>query len=1176
MDSAFYGCANLSTITATDAPDLTGVTSLSGMFLSCTNFNGSINHWNTANITNMSSLLEGAESFNKPLNSWNTANVTSMNSIFESCKLFNQNLSNWNTANVTDMQDVFIYADAFNGDITTWNTAKVTTMQGMFYGATSFNQDIGNWNTGNVTNMLSVFVGASTFNQNIGNWNTANVTNMSSMFLVATSFNQNISNWNTANVTNMSSMFGGATSFNQNIGSWNTTNVISMVGMFNGATSFNQNIGNWSTANVIGMANMFNGAISFNQNIGNWSTANVTNMSSMFNGATSFNQNIGYWSTVNVTNMASMFTGATSFNQNIGNWSTANVTNMSSMFYGASAFNQNLAKWQLKSSVNLTNMFSNSGMDCKRYSATLIGWAASASVPTSRSLGATGRTYGTNATSARNTLTTTKGWTITGDAAGSTACTLASDASLSNLTSTAGALSPAFVSNKYAYSLPATTSATTSPTVTATVTDANATIEWSLNGSSYTTIPSGVASASIPLAIGFNNIFIKVTAENGITTATYILSITRGVITWTGSTSTDWNTASNWDLGSVPATGDEVVIPSTATTFPIISTSQSLKSFTVASGKTVTLNANLEVSGTLSNSGTISGDYKVVLNGTAPQPIIGVGTISNLEINKTGTATISSGSSKVNITGTLTSTAGTLATNSNLVLKSTASGTGRIAPVLGTITGSISQERYVASKTARSYSLVASPFVQSIASSWQQQVHITGAGTGGSVCPSLTANSNGFDATVTNAANMFVYDGSKAVNTRWTSIASTSINLTPGTGYRMNIRGPRSTGCALLDGTTNTVSAVTLTSAGTLSNANKNLGSFTTTVANNGDASSANDNYLLVGNPYPSEISFSDLLAANSGTAGINNTYAMFAPGNTIGNYAFWDGSTWTGAKAGLSDATGNIIANGQAFFVQGKAAGADIILNWAENQKTSNANNGYFRTQANPNHLRISYLLANGNQADEIMVKFADKPSNHELNDGDVISINSGAQNLKSMKAGRELAFNTRSINFINDTVQLNVASSSNGNFKLSFYDFDEFVAGTNTKIYLLDKYTGSIQLMNDVKEYPFTVNTSDAASFGKGRFVVVFSKPAPMAIVPFHIGVKAYPNPVITELKVQLPQGSWTLRITDVTGKALVQQQASSRLQTINMAKLAPGTYFLETIDGHGEKSIQKIVKQ
>lgn len=143
----------------------------------------------------------------------------------------------------------------------------------------------------------------------------------------------------------------------------------------------------------------------------------------MFPDAVAFNQAIGNWNTANVTNMSNMFSGASTFNQNIGNWNIVNVISMTTMFLNATAFNQNLANWALNSNVNLGYMLNNCGMDCANYSATLIGWAANA--PSGRSLGAVNMQYGTDAVAARNTLITTKGWTITGDSPTGTACTVA-------------------------------------------------------------------------------------------------------------------------------------------------------------------------------------------------------------------------------------------------------------------------------------------------------------------------------------------------------------------------------------------------------------------------------------------------------------------------------------------------------------------------------------------------------------------------------------------------------------------------------------------------------------------------------------------------------------------------------------------------------------------------------
>ncbi|MCX6746680.1 MAG: BspA family leucine-rich repeat surface protein [Candidatus Pacearchaeota archaeon] len=282
--SYFYGASNLK-ITATDALNLTGTTTMSQAFADC------------SSLTTVPSM-----------NSWNVSGVTDMYYMFAGATAFNQNISNWDTSKVTNKGWMFYTAEAFNQSIGSWNTSSVTIMSGMFRGATVFNQNISNWDTSNVTNMVRMFEDAKAFNQSIGSWNTSSVTDMGSMFAGATVFNQNISNWDTSKVANMGVMFFGDIAFNQSIGSWNTSSVTDMSWMFYD-TTFNPNISNWDTSNVTDMSWMFYGTTAFNQNISNWDTSKVANMGSMFRYATAFNQNIGSWNVSGVTNMNDMFDG---------------------------------------------------------------------------------------------------------------------------------------------------------------------------------------------------------------------------------------------------------------------------------------------------------------------------------------------------------------------------------------------------------------------------------------------------------------------------------------------------------------------------------------------------------------------------------------------------------------------------------------------------------------------------------------------------------------------------------------------------------------------------------------------------------------------------------------------------------------------------------------------------
>ena len=100
---------------------------------------------------------------------------------------------------------------------------------------------------------------------------------------------------------------------------------------------------------------------------------------------------------------------------------------------------------------------------------------------------------------------------------------LGSNASLSNLTISAGVLVSSFNPATVTYAVDVN-SATSSVTVTPTVADTNATVK--VNN---VTVSSGTASAAIPLAVGMNLISVVVTAQDGITAKAYVIFVTQPI-----------------------------------------------------------------------------------------------------------------------------------------------------------------------------------------------------------------------------------------------------------------------------------------------------------------------------------------------------------------------------------------------------------------------------------------------------------------------------------------------------------------------------------------------------------------------------------------------------------------------------------------------------------------------
>lgn len=142
--------------------------------------------------------------------------------------------------------------------------------------------------------------------------------------------------------------------------------------------------------------------------------------------------------------------------------------------------------------------------------------------------GAIGLNIGTNAipvvVTAQNG-TTTSTYTVTVTRAPS------SDASLNGLTVSSGSLSPAFASGTTGYTV-SVANGVSSITVTPTVNEGHATL--TVNGLAAT---SGTASGAIGLQVGANAIPIVVTAQDGTTTETYTVTVTRAAAAATGGVS---------------------------------------------------------------------------------------------------------------------------------------------------------------------------------------------------------------------------------------------------------------------------------------------------------------------------------------------------------------------------------------------------------------------------------------------------------------------------------------------------------------------------------------------------------------------------------------------------------------------------------------------------------------
>ncbi|MBI1194477.1 MAG: hypothetical protein GC138_01340 [Gammaproteobacteria bacterium] len=260
------------------------------------------------------------------------------------------------------------------------------------------------------------------------------------------------------------------------------------------------------------------------------------------------------------------------------------------------------------------------------------------------------------------------------------------DATLSALSLSSGSLSPAFASAQTGYSA-SVASGIASIQVTATTSSGAATM--TVNGAPAT---SGAASSAIPLSLGTNNISIVVTAEDGTTTKTYSVTVTRGSI----DASLSALTLSSGTLGPVfspSQTSYSATLGSGASSIQVTPT-------TASSAATMTVNGAPTTSGAAASISLVTGDNPISIVVTAEDGVTtrtyaitvtvpgNVATLSALTLSSgTLSPTFSSGTiayaatvdpalSSIQVTPTATSSVATMTVNGTPAMSGTASTIG--------------------------------------------------------------------------------------------------------------------------------------------------------------------------------------------------------------------------------------------------------------------------------------------------------------------------------------------------------------------------------------------------------------------------------------------------------------------------------------------------------------------
>jgi hypothetical protein len=498
----------------------------------------------------------------------------------------------------------------------------------------------------------------------------------------------------------------------------------------------------------------------------------------------------------------------------------------------------------------------------------------------------------------------------------------------------------------------------------------------------------------------------------------------------------------------------------------------------------------------------------------------------------------------------------------DFALRSTATATAMVinASPTNTVQGKVIAERYMPSVAdlggydgVGGYHVLASPFADAPISQLSDDMTLV----------LNTAFNTAAEPGLTNPfPTLYVYDESHPR----TGTATQYYN-----GFQMGFFVPTTTDFEIGRGYQANISAGgTVDLSGTLNNGN--LGTLNLTRNSNG--------LHLLGNPYPSPIVWTQLLANASGIQ--NAVYIDIPTSRYGGNYAsFVNG---VGTNGGT-----NQIASMQGFWVEANAGGGSITFDNSI-RVNSYQNPRFFKTdEKGLKEGLLKLTLKQGeNLQDEVAIYFeagatprfdgAYDARKLRLHDGKSPSLYSyftypdGETNLNGEKADYFSISGLPSLKG-KTIVPLAVDIKTEGEHRIALSEFKYF--HDLHVVYLYDSLTQTLHNLRQNADYVFVAKKG----IDQNRFVLLFDAPAN---ADFFVNNKlnVYPNPAATAISFSLKnnhEGVYQVRLLDMIGKEVLSSEKTKEgafLQgTIEIGNLANGVYFLQISSEVGIEQVRFV---
>jgi hypothetical protein len=571
------------------------------------------------------------------------------------------------------------------------------------------------------------------------------------------------------------------------------------------------------------------------------------------------------------------------------------------------------------------------------------------------------------------------------------------------------------------------------------------------------------------------------------------------------------------------------------------------------SGRTITLSnsapINIFLAFTPNNNTFITTGSTINLNGTTAQDVPGLN-YDNLTLSGSGVKTLLG---NINLTGTFT-LSGTASFDADgpandkvftLVSSSTTS-TARIAPlpVPANFTGNVVAQKYIPG--IRAYRYLSSPINTTTFVGMSDDFPVTGF-TGGTTGPKIIETSPSvyrYEETVAGVKNAgFVAYGT-----------SMSSPMTNGIGYLTFIR-------SLADGAAPTFSPIIWDVTGPI-----NKGDIDVPLSYTNSGSVIDDGWNLVGNPYPSQISWNDVYASSTGLSAQVAIRTVTGPST----YQF---TYYTAPCINCN------VSSNQAIWVQAIDQPTKVI-SFRESHKNSGAAS-FLRVASIENELKV--ILSNQQAVDSTTIRLNEQATQGYDAAFDAVKFENTLLNVSSLSTdGRryDLAINSMplaNVEAFQIPLKVTKDSLSSPKMKFSFKGLETF---GDLRVYLEDMYKGEFQRVESNTDYEFTVS-ADSASYGADRFRIVFSL-SDLSAESTKSSLILYPNPSNDGSKVDYQLlnvaniREMDVHIVDMMGRefyagAINKIEGTNYSGTLRLSNTLPKGVYIITMK-NGSQHLQK----